>query len=227
MKHIQFVSQPQVSRAQTSTGDILTIVGTVLSSIKSAERIWAAWAERHGLDVVAFLPTIHGIQSVETIRRLGLPGVDPAAEAAAITDAEILDVDGIDPIAGAGPFIAALPPDRWAIVTSAPRRLAQARLAAAGIPLPRLLIAAEDVTRSKPAPDGFLLAAERLGVGIGNCLVLEDSPAGIAAGEASGAAVLVITATHTHPAATHHSSITDYTGLSVAVATDGSVTVGA
>ncbi|MBP7338492.1 HAD-IA family hydrolase [Niveispirillum sp.] len=199
--------------------------GTVLSSIKSAERIWAAWAERHGLDVAAFLPTIHGIQSVETIRRLGLPGVDPVAEAAAITDAEIEDVDGIDPIAGAGAFIAALPPARWAIVTSAPRRLAQARLAAAGIPLPRLLIAAEDVTRSKPAPDGFLLAAERLGVGIGNCLVLEDSPAGIAAGEASGAAVLVITATHTHPAATIHTSVTDYTGLSVTVATDGSVTV--
>lgn len=199
--------------------------GTVLSSIKSAERIWAAWAERHGLDVAAFLPTIHGIQSVETIRRLGLPGVDPVAEAAAITDAEILDVDGIDPIAGAASFIAALPPDRWAIVTSAPRRLAQARLTAAGIPLPGLLIAAEDVTRSKPAPDCFLLAAEKLGVAIGDCLVLEDSPAGIAAGEASGAAVLVITATHTHPAATPHPCVTDYTGLSVTVAADGAITL--
>lgn len=197
--------------------------GTVLSSIKSAERIWAAWAERHGLDVAAFLPTIHGIQSVETIRRLGLPGVDPVAEAAAITDAEILDVDGIDPIAGAASFIAALPPDRWAIVTSAPRRLAQARLTAAGIPLPGLLIAAEDVTRSKPAPDCFLLAAEKLGVQIADCLVLEDSPAGIAAGEAAGAAVMVITATHTHPATTPHPCVTDYTGLSVTVAADGAM----
>lgn len=199
--------------------------GTVLSSIRSAERIWAAWAQRHGLDVAAFLPTIHGIQSVETIRRLGLPGVDPVAEAAAITDAEIEDVDGIDPIAGAASLIAALPADRWAIVTSAPRRLAQARLLAAGLPLPRLLIAAEDTPRSKPAPDGFLLAADRLGVAIGNCLVLEDSPAGIAAGEAAGTAVLVITATHTHPVSTPHPCVPDYTRLSVAIAADGAITL--
>ncbi|MFM2289236.1 MAG: hypothetical protein RL684_2379, partial [Pseudomonadota bacterium] len=74
--------------------------GTLLNSIKSAERTWAAWAQRHGLDVAAFLPTIHGVQSVETIRRLGLAGIDPEVEAAAITQAEIDDVAGIDPIAG-------------------------------------------------------------------------------------------------------------------------------
>ena len=83
--------------------------GTLLSSIAAAERVWARWAERHGLDVAAFLPTIHGMRSVETVRRLNLPGVDPAAEAAAITAEEMLDVVGIEPIAGVREFLAALP----------------------------------------------------------------------------------------------------------------------
>ena len=69
------------------SGVLFDMDGTILTSIASAERVWARWAERHGLDVAAFLPTIHGVQSVETIRRLGLPGVDPVAEAAAITAA--------------------------------------------------------------------------------------------------------------------------------------------
>src|SRR6187551_2701028 len=105
--------------------------GTILTSIVAAERVWAAWARGHGLDVEAFLPTIHGVRSVETVRRLALPGVDPEAEAAAITRAEIEDVEGIEAIAGAAAFLAALPADRWAIVTSAPRELAVRRLAAA------------------------------------------------------------------------------------------------
>jgi mannitol-1-/sugar-/sorbitol-6-phosphatase len=184
--------------------------GTILSSIASAERVWAAWALDRGLDVAAFLPTIHGVQSVETIRRLGLPGVDPVAEAAAITAAEMVDIDDIDPIGGAAAFLASLPADRWAIVTSAPRLLAERRLAAAGLPLPPLFITAEDVARGKPAPDCFLLAAERLGVAAEDCLVFEDAAAGIAAAEAAGAAVMVITATHAHPMATAHVTVTDY-----------------
>ncbi|WP_298688841.1 HAD-IA family hydrolase [uncultured Sphingomonas sp.] len=189
--------------------------GTILSSIASAERVWSAWARDHGLDVAAFLPTIHGVQSVETIRRLGLPGVDPVAEAAAITATEMDDVDDIDPIAGAAAFLASLPADRWAIVTSAPRLLAERRLAAAGLPLPPLFITAEDVERGKPAPDCFFLAAERLGVAAEDCLVFEDAAAGIAAAEAAGAAVVVITATHAHPMATAHVAMRDYEALTV------------
>jgi len=191
--------------------------GTILSSIASAERVWAAWARGHGLDVEAFLPTIHGVQSVETVRRLGLPGVDPVAEAAAITRAEMDDIDDIDAIAGAAAFLRALPADRWAIVTSAPRLLAERRLAAAGLPLPPLFITAEDVERGKPAPDCFLLAAERLGVTAKDCLVFEDAAAGIAAAEAAGAAVVVITATHAHPIATPHVTVRDYEALSVEI----------
>jgi len=195
--------------------------GTLISSIASAERIWSRWAEAHGLDVATFLPTIHGVQSVETIRRLNLPGVDPVAEATAITEAEMEDVDDIVAIEGARTFLEALPRDRWAIVTSAPRRLAERRLAAAGMPVPDLLVAAEDVAQGKPAPDCFLMAAERLGVAASDCLVFEDAAAGIRAAEAAGAGVVVVTATHREPVRTGHPAIADYIRLGVSAERDG------
>ncbi len=197
--------------------------GTLLSSIAAAERVWASWAQRHGLDVAAFLPTIHGMRSVETVRRLNLPGVDPEAEAAAITAEEMVDVDGIEPIPGILAFLATLPADRWAVVTSAPRELARRRIAAAGLPEPALLIAAEDVVRGKPAPDCFQLAATRLGVAARDCLVFEDAPAGIAAAESAGAAVVVISATHAHPLHTAHASVNDYRVLANRVDADGAL----
>ncbi len=195
--------------------------GTVLTSIASAERTWSRWAEKHGLDLATFLPTIHGVRTVETIARLGLPGVDPQAEADAIMRAEMEDVADVDPIAGAAAFLAALPRERWAIVTSAPRELADCRLAAAGLPLPPLMIAAEDVAHGKPAPDCFRLAAQRLGVSAEDCLVFEDAPAGIAAAEAAGAAVLVVTATHAKPVETRHPTRAGYEGLAARSGQDG------
>ncbi|MCJ2051124.1 HAD-IA family hydrolase [Methylobacterium sp. J-070] len=195
--------------------------GTIISSIASAERAWSRWARAHGLDVAAFLPTIHGVRSVETIRRLALPGLDPEAEAAAITRAEMEDVGDIAEIPGARAFLRALPGERWAIVTSAPRALAERRLAAAGMPMPALLVAAEDVARGKPAPDCVLLAAERLGVAASDCLMFEDAPAGIRAAETAGAAVMVVTATHREPAVSRHAQIPDYRGLRVEAAPDG------
>ena len=196
-------------------GFLFDMDGTILSSIASAERAWTIWAERHGLDVAAFLPTIHGVQSVETIRRLNLPGVDPVAEAHALTEAEMLDVDDVVPIGGAAEFLAALPADRWAIVTSAPKRLAEVRLKAAGLPLPGVFVTAEDAERSKPAPDGFLLGAKRLGVAPEDCLAFEDAPAGITAAEAAGMTVVVIAETHRDMMDTHHAMVTDYRDLSV------------
>ena len=196
-------------------GFLFDMDGTILSSIASAERAWTVWAKRQGLDVEAFLPTIHGVQSVETIRRLNLPGIDPVAEAHALTEAEMLDVDDVVPIGGAAAFLAALPPDRWAIVTSAPRRLAEVRLKAAGLPLPGVCVTAEDAERSKPAPDGFLLGAKRLGVAPEECLAFEDAPAGIAAAEAAGMTVVVITETHRGVMDTAHATVGDYRDLAV------------
>jgi len=195
--------------------------GTVLNSIASAERVWAAWARKHGLDVETFLPTIHGVRAVETITRLALPGVDPVHEALVLLQAESDDVEGVLPIAGAVPFLNALPAERWAIVTSAPRPLALLRMQAAGIPVPALMVAGEDVSHGKPAPDCFLLAAKRLGVDIGDCLVFEDAPAGIAAAEAAGASVMVISATHQHPLPTQHAAIDGYEGVDTTIDENG------
>lgn len=187
--------------------------GTILNSIVAAERVWTAWAQGHGVDVAAFLPTLHGRRAIDTIASLRLPGVDAASEAAVIEAREIEDVAGIEPIAGAARFLAALPPDRWAIVTSAPRALALRRLEAAGLPVPAVIVVAEDVKQGKPAPDCFLLAARRLGVPIGDCLVFEDTHAGVSAAEAAGADAVVVTATHACTMATSHPSVHDYLGL--------------
>ncbi|CDX25499.1 HAD-superfamily hydrolase [Mesorhizobium sp. ORS 3324] len=199
--------------------------GTVLNSIAAAERVWTKWANRHGLDVASFLPTIHGRRARETIAALKLPGVDPIAEADALLRAEADDLEGILPIPGAVAFLESLPPGRWAIVTSAPRELALLRLQAAGIPVPAMMVSAEDVTRGKPAPDCFLLAANRLGVEARDCLVFEDAPAGIAAGEAAGASVMVISATHAHPMQTSHASIASYDVLGIATDDNGWIVI--
>jgi mannitol-1-/sugar-/sorbitol-6-phosphatase len=191
--------------------------GTIVNSIASAERAWAEWAKGHGLDLETFLPTIHGARSIDTIRNLNLPRVDPEAEVRAVTEAEIAIAEGIIEIPGAIAFLKSLPADRWAIVTSAPRALALARLKAAGMPLPSVLITAEDVTRGKPDPEGYLLAAKKLNADIVECLVFEDAEVGIRAAEAAGADVVVVTATHTHTRPSEHSSIASYEELSVSL----------
>ncbi len=194
----------------TFDGWLFDMDGTLLTSIPSVERVWSAWAARNGIEVESFLKRIHGIQAVEVVRRENLPGLDPEAEANSLADAELLDMEGTEAIPGAAAFLSGLPAGRWAIVTSAHRRLALARLAAVGIPLPEVLICAEDVTNSKPAPDGFLLAAQKLGLDPARCVVFEDSHAGVAAGEAAGSAVIVVSATHKEPWAGKHMVIADY-----------------
>ena len=181
--------------------------GTILTSIVASERVWGTWARRRGLDVEAVLQCIHGRRAVETVRSFNIPDVDEDAEVQWLMRAEIADTDGIDAIDGAAAFLNALPADRRAVVTSAPRELAKVR--------PAVLVTAEDVERGKPAPDCFLLAAQRLGHRIEDCLVFEDAPAGIAAGEAAGATVVVITATHSHPLETPHPGVMRYGPLKV------------
>ena len=195
--------------------------GTLLNSIVAAERVWSHWAQKHGLDVMTFLPTIHGVRCIDTIRNLNLAGVDPEREAAAISQAEIDDVQGVFEVPGAARLLASLPPERWAIVTSAPLALAEARLKAAGLELPINIVTSEDVSQGKPSPDCFLLAAKRLGVDPKDCLVFEDAPAGIAAAEAAGASVMLITATHGHELDTPHGTLASYEGVTMVVDAEG------
>jgi len=206
-------------------GFLFDMDGTILNSIAAAERVWGRWALRQGLDLEAFLPTMHGKRGIDTISGLNLPGIDPVAEAEEILRGEIEDVEGVIAIDGAADFLASLPPNRWAIVTSAPIDLARARLAAAGIPQPTIMVTAEDVSVGKPDPQGYLLGAERIGASASEMLVFEDVPAGVAAGEAAGADVMVITATHQHVLATQHPTLLDYRQIAVKTTADGRLTI--
>ena len=210
-----------IPAAQRYRAFLFDMDGTLLDSISAAERVWSIWAQRHGLDVAAFLATIHGARAIDTITRQALPGIDPEVEAQWITDAEINDVEGVVAIPGAVAFLSDLPGDQWALVTSAPRALALRRLHAAGITPPAVLVTAEDVATGKPDPACYVLGAQRLGVPVQECLVFEDATVGIRAGEAAGADVMIVTSTHLTPMVTEHPSISGYEQLQVQRSADG------
>ena len=210
-----------IPAAQRYRAFLFDMDGTLLNSISAAERVWSIWAQRHGLDVAAFLATIHGARAIDTITRQALPGIDPEVEAQWITDAEINDVEGVVAIPGAVAFLSDLPGDQWALVTSAPRALALRRLHAAGITPPAVLVTAEDVATGKPDPACYVLGAQRLGVPVQECLVFEDATVGIRAGEAAGADVMIVTSTHLTPMVTEHPSISGYEQLQVQRSADG------
>src|SRR5689334_7305466 len=153
-----------------------------------------AWAERHGLPFARIATLHHGRPTVETVR-LVAPHLDVEAEARSIERAETEDLHGLRVFAGAARLLAALPPDRWAIVTSGTHALATTRLAHVGLRKPTVLVTADDVARGKPAPDPYLTPARKLGVAPGRCVVIEDAPAGVAAGRAAGARVIAVAST--------------------------------
>ena len=198
--------------------------GTLITSTLAAERVWTRWAGRHGLDVAALLSVMHGVRAIDTIRNQNLPDIDLDAEVAWVERGEIEDVEGVAPIPGAIDFVKRLPPDRWAVVTSASIPLARARLKAAGVAPPAVMITAEDVERGKPDPAGYLKAAAALGFAIADCLVFEDAEAGIKAGEAAGADVIVVTAAWTHPLQTDHPKLANYADARLEVGADGTLT---
>ncbi|MDP2697418.1 HAD-IA family hydrolase [Thalassospira sp.] len=200
---------------QSFTAFLFDMDGTILDSIAVSNRVWTHWANSHQLNAAEVTKAMHGVRAVETIRRFAPPGVDVDHEAAKVTQAEMDDLDGIVEIPGAKQFLTALPPERWAIVTSAPRQLALRRLGAVGLPIPEILICAEDVSKGKPAPDCFIAAAGRLGVDIADCLVWEDAEAGIKAAEAAGASVRIITATHSESLQSPHPVALNYENLAI------------
>ncbi len=173
-------------------GLLVDLDGTLVDSGAPVRRAWEGFAHRHGLDPDAVTSFAHGRPSRETIRLL-VPDA-PAGEAAAFEDAEVADTAGVVALPGAAALLAT---DRaLAIVTSCSRRLAVARLAAAGLPVPEVMVTSDDVSRGKPQPECFLRGARRLGLTPGRCVVIEDSPTGVAAGRAAGARVLAVLTSH-------------------------------
>jgi mannitol-1-/sugar-/sorbitol-6-phosphatase len=168
--------------------------GVLVDSEHVVVRTWNRWAARHGLDIPDLVRRAHGRRSIETVREVA-PQLDAIAEARWLEGIECSDADGLATLPGAAELFQAVPPDRRAVVTSGGRALAGFRLASVGFPAPSVLISADDVQCGKPAPDGYLLAAERLGVAPDECLVIEDTPPGIAAGRAAGATVLAVATT--------------------------------
>lgn len=166
--------------------------GTLLDSSRVVDRVWTAWAARRGHDPAAVLAACQGLQYRDTLRRFATPEDEIEDETRRLLQAELDDTDGVVPIPGILALIAQLHPNQWAIVTSAPRALAEARLRAVGLPIPDHFVTGESVRRGKPDPEGFLKAAALLGAPIGECLVFEDSPAGVAAGKAAGAHVAIV-----------------------------------
>jgi HAD superfamily hydrolase (TIGR01509 family) len=169
---------------------LLDMDGTLVASDAAVERAWTTWAAEHGVDPADALAIAHGSPADVTVRRI-LPALTPEASAAAAArqlDLQYDDLVDVTALPGVAELMLTLAELRlpWAVVTSADVPLAKARLGAAGIE-PPLLVTVDDVAAGKPDPEGFLVAAERLGVPVGNCLVVEDSAPGLAAGRAAGA----------------------------------------
>lgn len=162
-----------------------------MDSLAVVNRTWEWWAAAHDLDPAPFQDA-HGRTSLDAIAQLA-PQLDAQAEAALVEDREAQDTQGVVALPGAAAMLASEAPT--AIATSATRRLAVARLRAAGLPTPPVLITAEEVRRGKPDPEPYLRAAWMLGVGPAMCTVFEDAPAGVRSGKAAGMRVVAVTTT--------------------------------
>jgi sugar-phosphatase len=189
--------------------------GTILTSIAAVDRAWRAWARRIGTDEEAVMAYMHGRRARDTIAHFmpGQPDVAIDTEADWLETFELSDIGGIEPIPGIAAVLEAAK-GRWALVTSATPGIARARVKAAGLVMPQVVVTSADVTRGKPDPMGYLMAARALGVDPAACLVFEDAHAGIAAGRASGAQVMQVLGTEAKVA---DHAIRDYTGVSVMV----------
>jgi sugar-phosphatase len=174
---------------------LFDIDGTLVDSTAAVERTWRQWAATHGLDAREILRVCHGRRTEDTVAEF-LPAEQRAAAVAELEALELSDLDDVVALPATQQLLPALPRRRWAAVTSGSRRLMQARLAAAGLPVPEVLVSAEDVGAGKPDPEGFLKAAAALGYDITRCLVVEDAPAGVRAGSAAGASTLGVATSH-------------------------------
>ena len=178
-----------------ASGLLFDLDGVLADSTRSVVRAWSAWARRVGLEPDELIPKVHGRRAIETIRAVR-PELDAEAELATLVADETTDNHDTDEIPGARALVSALPAEAWAIVTSGLRDVATARLVAAGVPIPRVMITAESIERGKPDPDCYLKGAEALGIDPRECVVVEDAPIGAAAARAAGMRLIALTTTH-------------------------------
>ena len=169
--------------------------GVLVSSIGSVNRCWKRWAEHYGLPNAASVQIEHGTRAVDMIAKL-MPGLDVAEGLRLIEDMEIEDVSDLKVLPGAHALLESLPPERWAIVTSATYRLLLGRLKAAELPVPERIISGDMVERGKPDPEPYRRGAELIQSSPAECIVVEDAPSGVDAGVAAGCRVLGVLGTH-------------------------------
>ncbi|WP_309064724.1 HAD-IA family hydrolase [Microbacterium sp.] len=202
---------------------LLDMDGTLVDSTAVVERLWLEWAKPHGLDEARVLEVVHGRQGHQSMAIL-LPERDHAinlVENQQMLARESSDVHGVVEITGAAALLEALADVPHAIVTSANVELMTARMSAAGLSLPHLTVTAENVSASKPDPEGFLLAAQQLGVAPADCVVFEDSEAGIQAAKAAGMRVIGVGTGSVAHSPDH--TVADLSGIRITTAEDGVV----
>ncbi len=168
--------------------------GVLINSTPAVARVWRKWAIERGFDPEEVVSRAHGRPSLTTVREY-LPNADHLAENREVERREIEDLEGVVPLPGALELLASLPAERWTIVTSCTRPLAEVRIKAAGLPVPRKMITSNDIAHGKPNPEPFLKGAALLGFPAEQCVVFEDVPAGVRAGKGSGAKVVAFRTT--------------------------------
>ena len=169
--------------------------GVLVDSTRSVDRQWRAWARQKGVDGDKVMAIAHGVRTIEVIRAVA-PHLDADAEVWELENREADDHEGVEIMPGAIELIRSIPDGRWGVVTSGTRLLASARLRFGGLPVPKILVTAEDVANGKPHPEPYLTGAKRMGFNPVDCLVIEDAPAGIQAAHAGGMKVVGITSTY-------------------------------
>jgi sugar-phosphatase len=179
-------------------GVLFDLDGVLVDSTPAVSRCWAKWSRIHGFVAEDVIRRAHGRPSMTTLREL-LPNADHEAENRQMERWEIEDTEGVVPLPGVLTLLKALPVHCWAIVTSCTRPLAEVRIRVAGLPWPKHLVTSADVQRFKPDPEPYRKGAELLTLAAADCLVVEDAPAGIRSGKASGASVLALRTTETDP----------------------------
>ena len=163
--------------------------GVLVDSTPAVERVWTKWALKRGFDPEETVRRAHGRPSLTTIREL-LPDADHEKENREVERCEIEDIEGVIAAPGALALLTSLPLSQWTIVTSCTRALAEVRIRAAGLPVPENFITSSDIQNGKPHPEPYFKGAALLGIPAGDCVVVEDAPAGIRAGKAAGARVI-------------------------------------